>query len=74
MKVLDIGCGPGFFTIEIAKMLNGSGQVIAADMQEGMLCKVQQKVEGTGLELLIIEQPKVLSSLFFPNFVKRLPP
>ena len=74
MKVLDIGCGPGFFTIEIAKLLNGSGQVIAADMQEGMLCKVQQKVEGTGLELLIIEQPKVLSSLFFPNFVKRLPP
>ena len=74
MKVLDIGCGPGFFTIEIAKMLNGSGLVIAADMQEGMLCKVQQKVEGTGLELLIIEQPKVLSSLFFPNFVKRLPP
>ena len=69
MKVLDIGCGPGFFTIEIAKLLNGSGQVIAADMQEGMLCKVQQKVEGTGLELLIIEQPKVLSSLFFPNFV-----
>lgn len=37
MTVLDMGCGPGFFTIEIAKLLNGSGKVIAADLQAGML-------------------------------------
>ena len=24
MTVLDMGCGPGFFTIEIANLLNGS--------------------------------------------------
>jgi len=47
MTVLDLGCGPGFFTIEIARMLNCSGKVIAADIQNGMLDKVSQKNSGT---------------------------
>jgi ubiquinone/menaquinone biosynthesis C-methylase UbiE len=50
MTVFDLGCGPGFFTVEIACLLNGSGQVIAADLQEGMLDKVSQKIKGTELE------------------------
>jgi ubiquinone/menaquinone biosynthesis C-methylase UbiE len=50
MTVLDLGCGPGFFTIEIAKMLNGTGKVIAADLQEGMLEKIKGKISGTLLE------------------------
>lgn len=50
MTVLDMGCGPGFFTIEIAKLLDGSGKVIAADLQDGMLEKVRQKIRGTELE------------------------
>jgi ubiquinone/menaquinone biosynthesis C-methylase UbiE len=54
MTVLDLGCGPGFFSIEIAKMLNGSGKVIAADLQEGMLEKVNKKIKGMALEQSII--------------------
>jgi ubiquinone/menaquinone biosynthesis C-methylase UbiE len=50
MTVLDLGCGPGVFSVEIAKMLGGSGTVIAADLQEGMLEKVRKKIEGTELE------------------------
>jgi ubiquinone/menaquinone biosynthesis C-methylase UbiE len=50
MSVLDVGCGPGFFSIEIAKMLNGTGKVIAVDLQEGMLDKVRKKIKGTNLE------------------------
>ncbi len=50
MTVLDFGCGPGFFSVEIAKILNGSGKVIAADLQEGMLEKVRKKIKGTRLE------------------------
>lgn len=50
MTVLDVGCGPGFFTIEMAMMVGRSGRVIAADMQEGMLRKVKEKVAGTELE------------------------
>lgn len=50
MTVLDLGCGPGFFSIEIARMLTNSGKVIAADLQEGMLEKVNKKIKGTELE------------------------
>lgn len=54
MKVLDIGCGPGFFTLEIADMVGVSGQVIAADIQDGMLRKIREKIQGTPLESRII--------------------
>ena len=54
MTVLDVGCGPGFFTIEMARMVGKSGRVIAADMQEGMLQKVKEKVKGTELEERIL--------------------
>lgn len=50
MTILDVGCGPGHFSIPIAKMLNGSGKVIAADLQEAMLDKLLTKIKGTGLE------------------------
>ena len=54
MTVLDVGCGPGFFTIEMARMVGKSGRVIAADLQEGMLQKVKEKVKGTELEERIL--------------------
>lgn len=54
MTVLDLGCGPGFFTIDMAKMVGESGRVIASDLQEGMLQKVKEKIEGTKLEKIIV--------------------
>jgi len=50
MKVLDIGCGPGYFTIEIAKIIGNKGKVFAMDLQEGMLQKICDKIKGTELE------------------------
>ncbi len=50
MTALDIGCGPGFFSIDMAQMVGTSGKVIAADLQEGMLQKVRNKIKGTELE------------------------
>lgn len=50
MTVLDVGCGPGFFSIEIAQMVGRSGRIIAADLQEGMLQKLRNKIRGTELE------------------------
>jgi ubiquinone/menaquinone biosynthesis C-methylase UbiE len=46
-KVLDFGCGPGFFTIDIAQLVGETGTVYAADLQEGMLEKVRKKVNKT---------------------------
>ncbi|MCX5805799.1 MAG: class I SAM-dependent methyltransferase [Proteobacteria bacterium] len=50
MTVLDVGCGPGFFSIELAQMVGKSGRVIASDLQEGMLQKLREKIQGTELE------------------------
>ena len=50
MIVLDVGCGPGFFSIDMAQMVGKSGRVIASDLQEGMLQKVREKIKGTELE------------------------
>jgi ubiquinone/menaquinone biosynthesis C-methylase UbiE len=50
MTVLDLGCGPGFFTIDMAKLVGETGKVIAADLQQGMLDKVAAKINGSGLE------------------------
>jgi SAM-dependent methyltransferase len=50
MTVLDVGCGPGFFAIDMAELVGESGRVIAADLQDGMLRKIRNKIQGTELE------------------------
>lgn len=45
--VLDVGCGPGYFTVAMAKLVGEHGLVIAADMQEWMLERVRRRVKGT---------------------------
>ncbi len=50
MTVLDMGCGPGFFSVEMAGMVGKTGRVIAADLQEGMLRILRDKIRGTELE------------------------
>jgi ubiquinone/menaquinone biosynthesis C-methylase UbiE len=45
-----MGCGPGFFSVELAQMVGISGRVIAADLQEEMLAKLADKIKGTELE------------------------
>ena len=49
MKVLDAGCGPGRVTIPIAERVGFDGEVVAMDMQEGMLKRLEQKVSEKGL-------------------------
>ena len=53
MTALDFGCGPGFFTMEMAKMVGKSGRVIACDLQDGMLQKLRGKITGSELEGII---------------------
>jgi ubiquinone/menaquinone biosynthesis C-methylase UbiE len=54
MSVLDLGCGPGVFTVEIAKLVGESGKVVAADLQDGMLKIVDRKIHGTVLEKRVV--------------------
>lgn len=50
MVALDMGCGPGYFTVEMARLVGEGGKVIAADLQQGMLDKMIVKVKGCGFE------------------------
>jgi len=50
MTVLDLGCGTGYFTLEIAKLLEKKGKVIAADVQKGMLDILIQKLDNSELQ------------------------
>ena len=50
MTVLDVGCGPGFFSVAMAEMVGKTGRVISADLQEGMLQKLRSRIKGTELE------------------------
>lgn len=54
MTALDFGCGPGFFTLELAQLVGPSGRVIAVDVQADMLEKVRTKIQGTALEARIV--------------------
>jgi 2-polyprenyl-3-methyl-5-hydroxy-6-metoxy-1,4-benzoquinol methylase len=49
MTVLEPGCGPGFFTLPLARMVGENGQVICADVQEKMLDIVRRRAESAGL-------------------------
>ncbi len=54
MVVLELGCGPGYFTEEIARLVGRSGKVIAVDLQQGMLNLVKEKIKDTDLESRVI--------------------
>ena len=48
-RVLDFGCGPGFFTREFAKRVGENGQVFSVDLQVEMLNILRGKMEAEGL-------------------------
>ena len=48
MTVLDVGCGMGFFSIGLAKLVGDKGCVIAADVQPEMLNTLEKRAEKAG--------------------------
>ena len=48
--VLDLGCGPGFFTLAMARRVGPKGRVYAIDLQMPMLTRVGRKAAAKGLE------------------------
>jgi ubiquinone/menaquinone biosynthesis C-methylase UbiE len=48
-RVIDFGCGPGFFTREFARRVGDTGAVIAVDLQEEMLRILRERLEREGL-------------------------
>lgn len=48
-RVLDAGCGPGRVTIPLASRVGSRGEVIALDVQQGMLDRVNANAARAGL-------------------------
>jgi ubiquinone/menaquinone biosynthesis C-methylase UbiE len=49
MAVLDAGCGPGRLTVPIARQLGQQGEVVAMDIQAGMLRRAREKARAANL-------------------------
>jgi len=47
--VVDIGCGMGYFSIGMAKMVGVKGRVISVDLQEKMLERVRRRAQEKDL-------------------------
>ncbi len=47
--VVDIGCGSGFFTLAMARIVGDEGRVIALDVQRQMLDRTRRRAERRGL-------------------------
>lgn len=53
MSVMDIGCGLGFFSIGMAKMVGKKGKVYAVDLQKGMLDRLMKRAKKANVADII---------------------
>ena len=61
MTVADIGSGPGYFTVPLAKYLY-DGKVYAVDVQQGMLDMIDKQAESLrveNIESLLSKETKI---------------
>jgi ubiquinone/menaquinone biosynthesis C-methylase UbiE len=49
-KVVEVGCGPGFFTIPAAKIVGEGGHIYAIDINPRMAARVKEKIEKQAIE------------------------
>jgi len=49
MTVVEPGCGMGYFSLPIARMVGADGRVVCVDVQEKMLAGLTRRAERAGL-------------------------
>ncbi len=50
MTVCDMGCGNGFYSLQMARMVGPQGQILAVDVQPEMLQFLRQRAERENIE------------------------
>ena len=48
--VCDLGCGNGFYTLQLAELVGEQGRVLAVDIQPEMLALLNQRAEKAGID------------------------
>ncbi len=49
MTVLEPGCGMGYFTLPLARLVGPEGLVVAVDLQDKMLARLKKRAQQAGL-------------------------
>lgn len=68
--VIDLGCGSGFFTIPMAKMVGDKGRVYGVDLQPEMLAKLTDNIGEPKTAARIIPHNSTQHSLDLPQNIK----
>jgi ubiquinone/menaquinone biosynthesis C-methylase UbiE len=63
MTVCDMGCGNGFYTLQLANMVGPRGRVLAVDIQPEMLVMLRHRAEQEGVDNIT----PILGSLHDPR-------
>lgn len=68
-KVLDVGCGPGIDTINLAKLVKEGGEVIGVDFDEEMVETANKNAQSAGVSDWVSHRPADATQLPFESNV-----
>jgi len=66
MTVMELGCGPGTYTIDIARAVGDRGRVYAVDIQKAMIDKLEKKLKRSENRDVRNVIPKVANAYELP--------
>lgn len=67
MTVCDLGCGNGFYSLPLARLIGDDGRVLAVDIQPEMLIELREKAERESIDNII----PILGSVHDPRLPNR---
>jgi len=48
-RILDVGCGPGFATVDLAQRVGSRGEIVAVDISHRFLAHLEERAKACGL-------------------------
>lgn len=65
-SIVDVGCGPGFATLDLAELVGPRGQVLAVDQSERFLAHLRQMAAAHGLEKTVETMTADVTAMSLP--------